>query len=503
MTLRSRLVLAFLALALIPLGILTFFMLDRLERSIALWNTPGVDRALQSALEVSKASVVRLESTVRAQAETWAEALPSGRLDVERREAVRAALPAASLDFLQIYRRDATGWALVDELTPIGVIPPSRFDLSERVTESLAADRVIRSSEGALVGLWPAGPSHVVAAGYYVPPDFFGDMERVGEGVGFYRRFGIIRDVTRVALIALVLGLVGALTLASFLVANRLARSMTQPLRALEEAVGRVAGGDLTARITPVGAREWVALGHSFNDMTGRLAEAQERVVQAEREAAWREVARRLAHEFKNLITPMGLSLHRLRRRVESVDVAQRAVVEDSLAGIGDGVEQLGRLAEQFSQFARLPEPRHEPLDLADVVRSAVRLHEPEGVQVELDATREVPVLGDRLLLSRAIHNLILNACEASPRGGTVEVQVHATGERAVVEVLDRGSGLDPVLRGQLFEPYVSTKRRGSGLGLSLVRDVAQQHGGMVTLDDRAEGGARAALELPLAQHAE
>jgi signal transduction histidine kinase len=102
--------------------------------------------------------------------------------------------------------------------------------------------------------------------------------------------------------------------------------------------------------------------------------------------------------------------------------------------------------------------------------------------------------------LSRAVHNLLLNACEASPDGGTVEVRTLREGGDAVVEVLDRGAGLAPEVRARLFEPYVSTKSRGSGLGLSLVRDIAVQHGGSVTLDDREGGGARACLRLPMVE---
>jgi signal transduction histidine kinase len=101
--------------------------------------------------------------------------------------------------------------------------------------------------------------------------------------------------------------------------------------------------------------------------------------------------------------------------------------------------------------------------------------------------------------LSRAVHNLLLNACEASPDGGTVSVSSARQGDEVVVEVLDRGTGLAPEVRARLFEPYVSTKARGSGLGLSLVRDIAVQHGGTITLDDREGGGACARIRLPVA----
>jgi signal transduction histidine kinase len=182
------------------------------------------------------------------------------------------------------------------------------------------------------------------------------------------------------------------------------------------------------------------------------------------------------------------------------VPAEQRAAVAESLAALDLAVADLSHLAEQFSQYARLPEPRFEQIDFGDVVREAARLHEPDRRTVALrPVTETLPVRGDRLLLSRAVHNLLLNACEASPDGGTVEVSVTRDGDRARVEVRDCGPGVAPDVRARLFEPYVSTKRRGSGLGLSLVRDIAVQHQGTITLDDRPEGGACAVLCLPIA----
>jgi signal transduction histidine kinase len=161
-------------------------------------------------------------------------------------------------------------------------------------------------------------------------------------------------------------------------------------------------------------------------------------------------------------------------------------------------VDQLARLAEQFSQYARLPDPRLERLDLSEVARTAAGMQEPGGVTVEVHAGDALPVQGDSLLLSRAIHNLVLNACEASPRGGRIELRTFADGGRAVLEVLDRGPGVPGELLARVFEPYVSTKKRSSGLGLSLVRDITTQHGGTVTLENRDGGGACARLSLPL-----
>jgi nitrogen fixation/metabolism regulation signal transduction histidine kinase len=196
----------------------------------------------------------------------------------------------------------------------------------------------------------------------------------------------------------------------------------------------------------------------------------------------------------------MSLSLHRLQRRIELVPESERAAVRDSVAALLQEVEHLSRLAETFSQYARLPEPSEAPLDLSELARAAGALHEPQGLTLRIECDTPLPVLGDRLLLSRALHNLIVNAIEASAPGSVVELVSGRDGTEAWVEVRDRGAGLDPELAARVFEPYVSNKHRGSGLGLSLVSDIAAQHKGRATLVNREGGGALARIALPLAQ---
>jgi nitrogen fixation/metabolism regulation signal transduction histidine kinase len=309
-------------------------------------------------------------------------------------------------------------------------------------------------------------------------------------------------DVQRPLTWLLVAGLVLLLAALALLLAHTLARPIVRPLSELLAAVDRVAGGELRVRVQPHGARELRALGTAFNAMTERLEEARVVLAEAEREAAWREVARKLAHEFKNILTPLQLSLQMIEAEREAAPGA-RADTGANLQAALDEVAQLARLADQFSQYARLPEPHLEPLDLAQVARSAAARPMCEGVSVACAPGEPVPVRGDWVLLARAAHNLALNACEASPAGATVEIAARREYGHAVLEVLDRGPGLPAGLADRVFEPYVSTKRRGSGLGLSLVRDIARQHGGTVTLVDREGGGACARLVLPLAKEGE
>jgi nitrogen fixation/metabolism regulation signal transduction histidine kinase len=498
MTLRARLTLALLALALIPTALYTAFTLDQLGRSADRWFRPGVNRALESALETTRTTLTRVEAVALAQADALAASLQARPLTERDRERLRAALRVAGLDFIQLYRREHGGWRLAEQLAPPGVIAIDQPDLGADIEPSMGTGRVIHSARGAIAAVAPAGPDRVLATGIWVAPDFFTRVDDVGRGVSRYGQLGVLVKLQRQYLWFLVSGVVILLGGGALIVASSLARGMTRPLRELAGAFERVAGGDLGTRIRPEGAREMRTLGESFNAMTARLEAARDSLKEAEREAAWREVARRLAHEFKNILNPMSLSLDRIASRADAVAAEARAPVRDSLALLEQGVDQLARLAEQFSQYARLPDPRLERLDLAEVARAAAGMQAPAGVAVEIEAAAPLPVRGDSLLLSRAIHNLLLNACEASPPAAHVVLRTFAAGGCAVLEVLDRGAGVPAELLGRVFEPYVSTKKRSSGLGLSLVRDIATQHGGTVTLENREGGGACARLSLPL-----
>jgi nitrogen fixation/metabolism regulation signal transduction histidine kinase len=496
-TLRARLVLALLASALVPTLVFSLFTLDLLNEGVSRWYSPQVEGALSSAREVTLTALTRLEATVLAQSRRWASEWPAVGARPERRAAIAASLRMAGVDFLQIYRRGAAGWSRADEIDRDDVLLMDRRDVAAQLPATLDAPQLLRSPSGALASAAPLAGGDALVVGMWVPQDFFTDVDRLQRGITYYPRLDVVARLWRGYLGFVVAGVVIALILMATLLARALALEMSRPLSALSQAIERVAAGDLRTRVEPRGALEVRSLALSFNSMTGRLESARDAVQQAEREAAWRDVARKLAHEFKNLLTPMQLSLQLLECQVESVPAEERKAMTQNLAAAMRELGHLRRLAAQFSQYARLPEPQLERVDLTEVARAAAALEPAAAIQVTASPVA-LPVRGDRLLLSRAIHNLLLNACEASPAGVPVELRTEIAGTRARVEILDRGPGLPAGLRGRLFEPYVSTKKRGSGLGLSLVRDIALQHQGEVTLDDRPGGGVRAVFSLPL-----
>jgi two-component system nitrogen regulation sensor histidine kinase NtrY len=225
-------------------------------------------------------------------------------------------------------------------------------------------------------------------------------------------------------------------------------------------------------------------------------------LIRAQKVAAWREVARRLAHEIKNPLTPIQLSADRLRRHFSGAPPPEKALVDECTSTIVGEVESLKGLVDEFSQFARMPAPRTVPTDLAGLIAETLALYNGlfTEVQIERRFAQNVPLVRlDAEQIRRVIINLVDNAIEAMERRGqiTVETQFDRANSVARVVVADDGPGIPAAERDKLFLPYYSTKRRGSGLGLAIVRRIIAEHGGSIDVADNAPRGTRFTIELP------
>lgn len=234
-------------------------------------------------------------------------------------------------------------------------------------------------------------------------------------------------------------------------------------------------------------------------------------LIKAQRAAAWSQVARRLAHEIKNPLTPIKLSAERIAKRFTAktgtLDAAAMApVVRSCTRTILDEVSSLQRLVDEFSRFARMPEARLEPTQLNDVVSGALKLYEDRlnGMKLESNLDSSVPVMQlDQDQMKRTLVNLIDNSMEAigpDNGGGTIEVATRfdAAAQRVILTVTDDGHGLEPGAKDKLFEPYFSTRRRGTGLGLAIVHHIVTLHEGKIFAEDHASRGTRVVIELPV-----
>jgi two-component system, NtrC family, sensor kinase len=271
-------------------------------------------------------------------------------------------------------------------------------------------------------------------------------------------------------------------------------RSVARPLARLREGAERIAGGDLDAQVDVTLPDEFGALAGQLNAMTAAVKEHQAQLVQSEKLAGIGRLAAGVAHEINN---PLGVILgyvQLLRRRAEGGLAEDLGVVEEEALRAKEIVEGL-------LDLARPQRGRVEPVALRaladEVVRRLAEARQTEGVAVRVDgaATAE----GDAQRLRQVLLNLVRNGAEAAGVGGTVTLRIAEAGDAALVAVSDTGRGLDPAVRDRLFEPFLTTKPKGTGLGLAVSRAIARAHGGDIEADAAPEGGAQFTLRLPRA----
>lgn len=303
------------------------------------------------------------------------------------------------------------------------------------------------------------------------------------------------RATAMITTVALVASLVAALALSA---------RIAGPVARLSGGARRVAGGDLGVHVEESGPLEIRDLAASFNAMTAALRDSRARLLQSERVASWREMARRLAHELKNPLFPIQLSIETLRRRLarpESAGASFEELFRQASTTILEELHGLRRIIDAFSEFARMPRPAPEPTDLNGVVEQALALYRgpAERVSLQKELASDSPRLhADPGLLRRALGNLIKNALEAMPAGGVLHLSTWVQDGMACVKVADSGPGLTEEQRTRLFTPYYTTKPGGTGLGLAIVQGIVSDHGGQVEVHSEPDRGTAFTLRLPL-----
>jgi signal transduction histidine kinase len=309
--------------------------------------------------------------------------------------------------------------------------------------------------------------------------------------------------LSRITLVSagLALGALIGVVLIGLLVARRTARDLDQ-LVAGSLAAAR---GDLDHRVQVRSADEIGAVATAFNFMMDDLRSSKERLVIAERIAAWQEIARRLAHEIKNPLTPIQMAMDTLRKTWKKQHPSFGEILEESTTTVMEEADRLKRIVSEFSAFARMPKPELQRVDLNELVRSALALYQGGAAPIDVVLFEPLPEIdADKNQLNQVVLNLVENARDAiSQRSDghiTVSTRRGEAGDRALLIVEDNGPGVPGDLKDKVFAPYFTTKhaRGGTGLGLAIVHRIVSDHGGRIAVADALGGGARFAIELPL-----
>ena len=284
---------------------------------------------------------------------------------------------------------------------------------------------------------------------------------------------------------------------------------VTRPVERLASGARSISSGDWSVRIEAKSGDELGDLARAFNQMTEQLIAQRDRAIQAERVAAWRELARRLAHELKNPLFPLQITIENLQRARDAGPAQFDEIFHESTATLLAELAQLKTIIGRFSDFARMPPPVLQPTNVNEVVSGVMKLFDAQlskngasngaskiHALTEFDSSLP-PIPADSDQLGRALRNLILNAMDAMPEGGTLTVRTRASESGVRIEVADSGQGLTSEECERLFTPYYTTKQHGTGLGLAIVQSVVSDHHGRISVTSEPGRGATFVLDLP------
>ena len=303
-------------------------------------------------------------------------------------------------------------------------------------------------------------------------------------------------SMLRTAVIVAVSGILMAILLGWWATAR-----ITRPVQRLADSAGKVAAGNWDATVEVSTTDEIGKLARAFNRMTHEIVEQRERLVQAERVAAWRELARRLAHELKNPLFPLQITVENMQRARERYPEQFDEVFNEGTATLLAELANLKQIIGRFSDFAKMPAPEMQPVNLNEIVGDTMRLFEAQLAKEKITAgiqldPKLLPVPADAEQMTRVLRNLVLNAVDAMPDGGSLTVRTVALPSGARLEVSDTGQGLTPEECERLFTPYYTTKTHGTGLGLAIVQSVVSDHKGRIAVESEKGKGTTFRIDL-------
>jgi nitrogen fixation/metabolism regulation signal transduction histidine kinase len=292
------------------------------------------------------------------------------------------------------------------------------------------------------------------------------------------------------------------LFLASIIAAVFIANQITRPLVVIQENLQKMQLGKRNEPIQYNRKDEIGSLVREYNKKVDELAVSAELLARSERESAWREMAKQIAHEIKNPLTPMKLNIQYLQR-AKGKNEEYNEFLDRVTSTLIEQIDNLSNIATEFSNFAKIPTARNQVFCLAEQLKKSIDLYESHSeIDIKFDSNgyENIQVNADREQLSRAIINLIRNAIQAIPEGrkGEIKMKLDRRQHMAVISVKDNGSGIDAELRDKLFSPSFTTKTSGMGLGLSIVKNIVENFAGKIWFETEMGKGTTFYLEIPV-----
>lgn len=552
---ERRLTLIVMVVGALPLVIGIVLALRIAQKAADMFYDPRVGRELEASLDVYGPLVRALKSSMKYRAEAIAAIEPLRaaaaigdvkEIDAELRDAFERysdqpdafiGPPLISLAAIEVWNDLAIGECIARFSPPsdkgLPPLPPVDPNKGRKLAEVRRDAPIDAQREYALVQCKPLSPDEGAAV---LVATFVTDrprIERRHEADEFFQLYkGVIarrEEFVRLNVLFFAM-LLGATILIGAAVGYGFSRSLSERVSRVADAAQRVAAGDLGVRVPEQGADEIGELAVAFNRMLSEVERSRARIEYLQRVGAWQDMARRLAHEIKNPLTPILLAVEETHSRllpVASTDPKMKKLLDTTLEIVTEEVGTLRRLVSEFSEFARLPHARLVEEDIAKLLSEvkptlerlglgtdpadvALRLTPSGGTAIPVRVTVDpeckgapaMPVIAaDRQMLRKAIDNLVRNAVQAIRAAGRGHrVQVHATAlpdGRLAIDVDDDGPGVPLADRERIFDPYFTTRTEGTGLGLAIVKKIVVEHGGTIVCDESPIKGARFRIIVP------
>jgi signal transduction histidine kinase len=506
-SLGKQLTVALLVLALVPGTVVSVIALRQVIQINQLWEGAGMEEALASSVTVAKQSLQRMERDLELASgpliERWKGTAPDFDHQPSEKLFVSRFLDDLDLAFVQVYAPDSTGDYHLESAVYSNKKKVQPFSIDEEIDRWQAGHGALQSTTGAFARIEELKDGRRIAIGYLLAPDFFGRLSELQLGLGTYRALSVYARVFRTYLLVLLACILVAVAGLSMGAAWFLSGRLAGPVTSLAQDIKGMGADPMAIRMVKPAdhaSQEVVALANELNTLTRQLRAKQIELMRAERAAGSAQVARHVAHEIKNTLATIGYSLWPLEQSFASLPAAEADSARESLASMHEQLASLEEMADTFSQYGRMAEPIPDHLvDLNQIARATRAAYAGAELPVRLEeGGGPLLVLGDENALRRAISNLVKNALEAQGARGEIVLRTSRVDDTAVIEVLDAGPGIPLDAHERIFDPGFSTKGRGSGIGLFMVRSIIDRHHGTITLESRPEGGTRARVTFPL-----
>jgi nitrogen fixation/metabolism regulation signal transduction histidine kinase len=477
-TLRGKMYLFVALLLILPSLPLSYFVLQLLERSYRIGVNERVESALDGALQIS----ADLYQMHKSQLQSLIQQLT----DQEQisKEQIEATLKGADFHLHSVKELDF-------ENTLISIEAINRF-LKEKNSNQIwpSPDHQL------LYALARVNESDLLQIAYPLPESFQQSASQIQEVNQIYKTLSFARTDIRRSFLFTFLTIYGIGIVISLMVSYRISKKITQPIEQLTAATYEIGKGNLNYRINISGHDEFALLASSFNRMVKELSENQKKIIELEKMATWQQLARRLAHEIKNPLTPIQLMAQQMRDSYRGDDLSFQQTLSKCHEIIDEEVESLKKLVREFSDFARLPEFQIELQSLNPLIDTIKELYQQNNLKAELPE-HEIIFKFDHEYLKRSLINLVENAIASSRDESPILLKVDDKDNHIEIIVADQGEGIAPEHREKIFEPYFSTKRSGVGLGLPIVKKIIEEHQGEINVASIKGKGTTVKITLP------